>query len=90
MVDIQKVILRNPKGVSPNGILVGGSVRVRVHTDHRNLYVFGPLALRPNALRHVLAKSTKFGDTLVAFEITIEHIKGSKNVFANFLTRWVK
>lgn len=68
-----------------------GTANVHVFTDHRNLlFVFAPLALRPSAPRYVLSKVHRWAIHLSRFDFNIEHIEGSKNVFADLLTRWSK
>lgn len=68
-----------------------GRNQVHVFTDHRNLlFVFAPLALRPNAPRYVLSKVHRWAIHLSRFDFNIEHIDGVKNVFADLLTRWAK
>lgn len=68
-----------------------GNNDVHVFTDHRNLlFVFAPLALRPNAPRYVLSKVHRWAIHLSRFDFSIEHIDGVKNVFADLLTRWSK
>lgn len=64
---------------------------VHVFTDHRNLlFVFAPLAMEPTLGRHVVTKVQRWALFLSRFENAIEHIDGSKNVFADILTRWTK
>lgn len=68
--------------------LFWGAMQTHVFTDHRNLlYVFAPLALRPNSPRHVLSKVHRWAIHLSRFEFFINHIEGSNNVFADILTR---
>lgn len=71
--------------------LFWGAHPVHVFTDHRNLlYVFAPIALRPNSPRHVLSKVHRWAIHLSRFEFVIDHIEGANNVFADILTRWSK
>ena len=64
---------------------------VHVFTDHRNLlYVFAPMALEPTTKRHVACKVQRWAIFLSRFNYLIEHIDGSKNVFADILTRWAR
>lgn len=68
-----------------------GVENVHIFTDHRNLlFVFAPLALRPSSPRYVLSKVHRWAIHLSRFDFDIEHIEGSKNVFADLLTRWAK
>lgn len=69
--------------------ILWGPNPVRIFTDHKNLlYVFAPLALRPNPPRYVLGKVHRWAINLSRFSFVIEHIDGTKNVFAVLLTRW--
>ena len=62
-----------------------------VFTDHRNLlFVFAPLALEPALGRHVVNKVQRWALFLSQFPYVIEHVDGSRNVFADILTRWLK
>lgn len=71
--------------------LFWGSKRTHVFTDHKNLlYVFAPLALRPNSPMHVLSKVHRWAIHLSRFDFFINHIEGADNVFADILTRWSK
>lgn len=71
--------------------LFWGTTRTHIFTDHKNLlYVFAPLALRPNSPRHVLSKVHRWAIHLSRFEFFINHIEGSNNIFADILTRWSK
>lgn len=67
-----------------------GPSPVRIYRDHRNLlFVFAPLALRPDAPRYVLAKVYRCAIHMSRVNFTIEQIQGTKNVFADLLTRWL-
>lgn len=71
--------------------LLWGAKQTHVFTDHKNLlYVFAPLALRPNSPRHVLSKVHRWAINLSRFQFHINHIKGVNNVLADTLTRWSK
>lgn len=62
-----------------------------VCTDHKNLlYVFAPLVLRPNFLKHVLSKLHWWAIHLSRFEFFINRIEGKTNVLTDILTRWSK
>lgn len=64
---------------------------MNVFTDHRNLlYLFAPLALRPNSPRHVLSKVHRWAIHLSQIEFFIDHIENANKVFADILTRWPK
>lgn len=68
-----------------------GHNQVPVLTDHRNLlFVFDPLALRPNAPQYVLSKVHWWAMHLSRFDFCIEQIVGVKNVLAYLHTRWDK
>lgn len=64
---------------------------VHVFTGHRNLlFVFVPSAFEPALGRHIVSKVQRWALFLSRFQYTIEQIDGSRNTFANMLTRWCK
>lgn len=68
-----------------------GPNSVKIFTEHRNLlHVFAQLALFPNSPRYVLSKVYCWAILLSRFHLVIEHIDGSRKIFADLLTRWFK
>lgn len=46
--------------------------------------------LGPSAPRYVLSKFYKWAAHFNPFHLSIEHIDGDKNVYADLLTRWTR
>lgn len=68
-----------------------GNQKVHIFIDHRNLlFVYAPPTLDPNLGRHVVSKVQRWAMYLSRFEYMIDHIEGSKNIFADILNRWTK
>lgn len=66
-----------------------GPNRIKINTAHRNLlYVFAPLAFRPNTSWYVVVKVHRWKIHLSRLYFVIEHIWGVKNVFADLHTGW--
>lgn len=62
---------------------------VHSFTDHRKfLYVLALSELRPNSPRNVLWKVHRWSIHFSRFEFFINRIDGTKNIFADMLTRW--
>lgn len=61
---------------------------VHIFADHRNLpYVCAPMALHPNSPLHVLSRVHYWTVRLSSFYLVIEYIAGTKQLFADLLTR---
>ena len=68
-----------------------GHPEIHIFTDHRNLlFVFAPNAVCPALGHHIISKVQRWALFLSTFNYTIEHIRGSDNVFPDILTRWAR
>lgn len=62
---------------------------VSLFTDHSNLiYIFDPYDNNPGIGRHVANKLMRWALKLSSYRYVIEHRPGSRNVWADILTRW--
>ncbi len=58
-------------------------------TDHENiLYMLSPSRFNANVAQHIPHKTQRYALRLSEFNVTVIHIPGAFNTWADLLTRW--